>query len=78
MEDSSRLSRLLRTAWKKKGLIASIGAGVLIAIFVATTIYYYVTTSPATVLVTAEDFPSGFAKFTQKDLMDHVADRLGI
>jgi len=76
MENPSSLFDRFKTFLKANGrtlLSVSGGAAVL---FVCVTGYYYFTTSPATILVTAEDFPSGFSRFTQKDLMDSVAGRL--
>jgi len=69
-------SRFFQFVSNNKLKFGSIVTSALIVILVGVTFYYYVTTSSATVLVKAEDFPPGFSRFTQKDLMDVVADRL--
>lgn len=77
MKSKGRWSRFVGFVSSNKLKFGSIATPALIIILVgAFTFYYYVTTSSATVLVMAEDFPTGFARFTQKDLMDVVADRL--
>lgn len=69
-------SRFLQFVSNNKLKLGTWATLAVIAFLVGATLYYYVKTSPTTVLVIADDFPAGFARFTEKDLMDEVAYKL--
>jgi hypothetical protein len=48
-------------------------AVILVAIFSAITVYYFVITPPTAIVVSADDFPTGLStNFTPNELINHV------